>query len=57
MNSDRADLRRALQAIPSVDRLLGSPSFERLSETWARDGLRRFIQMRLDDYRLALREG
>ena len=51
------ELERALQAIPSVDRILASPAFAALAKDWQRDGLRRFVTLRLDAYRLALREG
>jgi L-seryl-tRNA(Ser) seleniumtransferase len=47
----------ALRAIPSVDRLLGSPAFQPFGERFRRDPLRRFLQMRLDAYRLQLQEG
>ncbi len=52
-----ADLKSALRAIPSVDLLLAQPLFERLSTDWQRDGLRRFLQMKLDDYRAELQAG
>lgn len=52
-----ADRKSALRAIPSVDLLLGQPAIERLMGHWQRDGLRRFLQMRLDAYRRDLLQG
>ena len=52
-----ADLKSALRAIPSVDLLLTQPLFEGLAADWQRDGLRRFLQMKLDGYREQLQGG
>jgi L-seryl-tRNA(Ser) seleniumtransferase len=51
------DPKAALRAIPSVDLLLGLSIFERLQRDWRREGLRRYLQIRLDDYRDTLRKG
>ena len=48
---------RALQAIPSVDKLLGSPPFLALARRWRREGLRNFLQIRLAGYRAAVLAG
>jgi L-seryl-tRNA(Ser) seleniumtransferase len=52
-----SDLERALQAIPAVDQLLAAPAFKALAAQWRRESLRRFVTLRLTDYRNALREG
>ncbi len=57
MSKPKRALERALKAIPPVDGILGTPAFVRLAEKWGRDGLRRFLQIRLDDYRAELRAG
>ncbi|MCP4548872.1 MAG: L-seryl-tRNA(Sec) selenium transferase [bacterium] len=57
MSVSRQEMARALQAIPSVDRLLGSAPFKTLAEQWRREGLRHYLQIRLDEYRQALRDG
>ncbi|MBN2171166.1 MAG: L-seryl-tRNA(Sec) selenium transferase [Candidatus Krumholzibacteriota bacterium] len=51
------ELERALQAIPAVDRILASPPFAALGRRWRREGLRRYVQLRLDGYREDLRAG
>jgi len=51
------DLERSLQAIPPVDALLATPAFAALARRWRRDGLRRFLNLRLAEYRAALRAG
>ncbi len=48
---------RALQAIPSVDKLLKAAPFQVLAKRWRRDGLRNFLQIRLADYRRAIVAG
>lgn len=51
------ELERALQAIPAVDRILASPPFAALGRRWRREGLRRYVQLRLASYREELRAG
>ncbi len=57
MPQSLSDLERALQAIPAVDQLLATTAFQGLAARWRRESLRRFVTLRLDDYRSALRDG
>ena len=57
MSEPKRALERALKAIAPVDGILGTPAFARLAEKWGRDGLRRFLQIRLDEHRAELRAG
>jgi len=52
-----SDLKQALRSIPSVDQLLALPAFQRLQKTWRRETLKRFLQIRLEDYRAELGRG
>ncbi len=56
MSEKAKQMQRALQAIPSVDRLLGTPPLRRLAERWRREILRNYLQIRLDEYRASLNE-
>lgn len=57
MPQSASDLERSLQAIPPVDALLATPAFAALARRWRRDALRRYLNLRLAEYRAALREG
>ncbi len=57
MSQSRRAIERAFQAIPPVDGILATAPFTRLAARWGRDGLRRFVQIKLDAYRAELRAG